>query len=105
MIRSGEVDEAELVAGEPPWIGEVARAEQWGEREWRQWHTLARRFFADLRVAVERTELGPFANATGKDWLPFTSEVGRDEERPWLEALHRLCNRVADIRREQGWDV
>lgn len=46
------------------------------------------------------------ATASGGDHLPFTSEIAREvEERPWFEALHRLCTSVADVRRGQGWDV
>lgn len=100
------MDDAEVMEREPHWIGELARAERWGEREWRQWHLLARRFFVDFRVKLERTGIGPYAEGGGGDWLPFTSETARkQEERPWLEALHRLCSAVAEVRREQGWAV
>jgi len=97
------MDAEDLIRREPAWIAVVAGQERWGEREWRQWHTLAGRFFADFRIELDRTNLGPYA--TGPDF-PFTSEMAsQHDERPWLDALHRLCGAVADVRRSQGWDV
>jgi hypothetical protein len=97
------LDAEDFIKLEPPWISEVARQERWGQSEWEEWHMLARRFFGDFRVKLERTDIGPYADASD---LPFMSEITAErDERPWLAALHRLCIAVAEFRRSQGWKV
>lgn len=85
----------------PPWVHHAAQAERWNADAHLQWERLRERF-DELAVRVEPTDSEVTGIAAYGSSPRFVAErVDRDQERPVLEALHRLCIHVANAQREQ----
>jgi hypothetical protein len=94
-------DERWAWAGDwPPWVLDAARREKWDARAHQQWERLRERV-DELGVEVEPTDAEITGIAAYGRLPSFIAErVDSADDRPVLEALHRLVNAVARAQRE-----
>lgn len=80
----------------PDWLHEAANAERWRDEDWGRWERLRDRL-EDLGIeAVTPTADGTALRASGREVVDFTEALVKHDERPFLEALHRLTDRLGD---------
>jgi hypothetical protein len=84
----------------PPWVLEASRTEKWDANAHQQWELLRERV-DELGVEVEPTDSDMTGIAAYGRVPSFLAErVDPADDRPVLEALHRLVNAVARAQRE-----
>ena len=84
----------------PPWVLQASRDEKWDANAHMEWEKLRDRV-DELGVEVEPTDSGVTGIAAyGKIPSFVTEHVDPEDDRPILEALHRLVIKVADAQRE-----
>jgi hypothetical protein len=85
----------------PPWlIGVATKEEHWRVSEWLQWEKLRERF-EEFRIELHPTDAKVTAiEAYGTNLPVLIERPVPNDERPVLEALHRLLQKIAEIRQE-----
>lgn len=85
----------------PPWLIRVAtKAENWKADAWQQWEKLRERF-DEFRVQPEPTDAAVTGIQAYGTNLPFLVErPNPNDDQPVLEALHRLLQKVVEIRQQ-----